>query len=321
MKSPLLVSTVVAFLAGIILLTALQATGIVRIDALSNENVADASTQRVDLTSAAAPASLDNDRLNSIEASVASVNERLRQNVVQQDLLQAKINELESLRLQVQSLEASLEQQAQAVASGGEATGTAHATDTTTALLQETGANNRSQQRWGRGQFDSNEVYNNLLGSGIDPSIAEDIKLRSDQFTLQRLALIDQATREGWRESEEFDERINALRELRPDIRAELGDEDYDQYRFVSGLDNRVRIGSIIDGSNASLAGLQAGDLVVRYAGDRVFSMRELQSATQGGALGEVVSLEVQRAGQLVTLDLQRGPLGVTLQSDRVEPD
>jgi len=176
----------------------------------------------------------------------------------------------------------------------------------------------------GRGRFgrpDSEEQYQALISAGIDPSVAQQIKQRDDQWTLQRLELIDQATREGWRGSDEFDDRLDELREERPDVRSELGDSDYDQYLFESGESNRVQVSSIIDGSAAQISGMQTGDRVLSYANQLVFNTRELQNATREGTRGESVAVTVERNGQQLSLELPRGPLGVTLTGLRVDPD
>jgi len=167
---------------------------------------------------------------------------------------------------------------------------------------------------------DSTEQYNSLIAAGINPSVAADIKQRSDQWELARLDLIDTAVREGWRRSDQFEERIDELRDERVNLRSELGDDQYDRYLFESGGFNRVRIDSIIDGSAANLAGMQTGDFILSYAGQRVFQLQQLQRATRDGIRGENIQIQLRRAGQFLTVDLPRGPLGVTLAGAREEP-
>jgi len=175
----------------------------------------------------------------------------------------------------------------------------------------------------GRFRFDrqsGTEQYETLVAAGIDPSIAADIRDRNDQWSLERLELIDQASREGWRESDEFGERMSALRDSRPDVREELGDGDYDLFLYESGQNNRVSISSIISGSAADLSGMQSGDLILSYANERIYSSRELQRATRGGTKGESVPVVLGRGGQQFNTDIPRGPLGVTLSGERVQP-
>jgi membrane-associated protease RseP (regulator of RpoE activity) len=166
----------------------------------------------------------------------------------------------------------------------------------------------------------SEQQYEALVGSGVDQQVAAEIKQRTDQWELSRLDLIDKATREGWRRSDEFGDAMRDLRDQRVDIRAELGDDAYDRYLFSSGDNNRVRIDSIIDGSAAQLAGMESGDLVLSYANTRIFTGQELQRATREGARGEYVSVYVQRSSQYLELSIPRGPLGVQLVGARQEP-
>jgi len=160
-----------------------------------------------------------------------------------------------------------------------------------------------------------------LIAAGLDPQSADDILARRDAFQLARLELLDQAAREGWSDSEQLDERLASLEETRPDLRDELGDDAYDRYLFEEGGNNRVGVASVIPGSAAAMAGIVPGDIVLSYAGQRLFRLRELQGATREGARGEYVQMSVVRNGELIAVDLPRGPLGVTLDGQRRAPD
>ena len=164
------------------------------------------------------------------------------------------------------------------------------------------------------------EQYQNLLAAGIDQQSAEDIQQRSDSNQLARLELYDQATREGWLDSDDFSKRLSELESGRVDIRLELGDANYDRYLFAAGRNNRVAIASVIGGSAAQLAGIISGDRVLSYANQRVFTMRELQGATREGSRGEYVQITLQRDLDTVVTELPRGPLGVTLAGSRFDP-
>ena len=159
-----------------------------------------------------------------------------------------------------------------------------------------------------------------LVAAGLDPVAAADLQRRQDEYQLARLELVDQAAREGWEDSELFDERLDALDETSPDLREELGEDGYDRYLYESGARNRVRVASIIPGSAASAAGLEPGDVVLGYADGRVFRPGDLQDATRTGTRGEPVTLVAERDGRSVTVQVPRGPLGVTLGRLRREP-
>jgi|GEM_PF-5455958 len=172
------------------------------------------------------------------------------------------------------------------------------------------------EPRRGRGA-----IVENLLAAGLDPQTADELQRRQDAWQLERLDLIDLAAREGWADSERYDQELESLSSQRPNLREELGDDGWDRYLFEAGRRNRVSIASIIPGSAAETAGLQVGDQVLAYADTRVFVPNDLQQATQSGARGEAVALTVRRAGGFnQTLNVVRGPLGVTLARERSEP-
>lgn len=164
------------------------------------------------------------------------------------------------------------------------------------------------------------QTIESLVAAGIDEQTARELQARRDQYQLARLELLDQAAREGWSDSDQLGDRLEALDADRIDMRLELGDEAYDRYLFESGFPNRIGIESVISGSAADLAGLQVGDFIYSYANNRVFRVTELQAATREGARGEYVQLVFDRGGQLQSADVPRGPLGVTLTTASVVP-
>jgi len=159
-----------------------------------------------------------------------------------------------------------------------------------------------------------------LIAAGVDSQRAQEIQARQDQYQLARLDLIDQAERENWRDTDEFNQRMALLDEQQPDLRNELGDENYDRFLFESGRNNRVMVSAVIPGSVAETVGLLAGDMVISYANQRVFTRRELQAATREGLRGEMVGLTIQRQGQSLFFDVPRGPLGVSMSAEKQNP-
>jgi len=168
----------------------------------------------------------------------------------------------------------------------------------------------------------SNELnQNTLLAAGVAPSLAERIMNQRSQLEMQRLELRDQASREGWNNSERFYEELRTLNGDIGILRDEIGDEAYDRFLYLTGAPNRVVISSVIQDSPAQLAGVEAGDIVIGYADSRVFSWSELRDATREGNRGEDVLIQLQRNGEIVELALSRGPLGVRLDSEQIDPD
>ncbi len=159
-----------------------------------------------------------------------------------------------------------------------------------------------------------------LVSAGVDAGLADDIVWREGQVELERLALRDLATREGWLGTKRYRDELNQIGgEGRP-IREEIGDASYDRFLYATGEDNRVQVSSVIPGSAAEAAGFQDGDLVESYAGERVFRFSELREATTQGESGELVAVRLRRGGRVIDAWVPRGPLGVRLDMARAEP-
>lgn len=159
-----------------------------------------------------------------------------------------------------------------------------------------------------------------LRDAGLSSTQVAQIKERYEQLEMDRLYLRDRATREGWMGTVRYSNEVAKLEENRQGVRNDLGDEGYDAYLFASGQSNRVLIREMLQGSPAKQAGLQAGDVVLRYGDKRIFTTRELQNATAGGRNGEMVPMEIQRDGKSMDFYVPRGPLGVYLDNDSVQP-
>jgi len=101
---------------------------------------------------------------------------------------------------------------------------------------------------------------------------------------------------------------------------SQLQQQAFGQYLYNSGRPNRVAVQSIINGSAAFTAGVQVGDIIERYAGEFIFTSRDLRQATREGVRNESVVLQVVRNQQSLALSVVRGPLGVTMSAIRVAP-
>ncbi len=159
-----------------------------------------------------------------------------------------------------------------------------------------------------------------LLSSGVDSFTANQLLRNWNRYQLDQLELRDRAAREGWLDSEEFRLESEALREGQTQLRDEIGDQQYDQYLYLTGRDNRVLIDSVIVGSAAENSGLQSGDLILSYAGKRLFTSRQLRNSTREGVRGESVSLQVKRNDEVMEFSVPRGPLGIMMDSVSIEP-
>lgn len=159
-----------------------------------------------------------------------------------------------------------------------------------------------------------------LITAGVDPVSAADIRQRQDELTLAEMYLRDQAIREGWLDTPRFQEALAGLEQQRVSLRDEIGDGAYDRYLAARGEPNRVRVDEVMSASPAAAAGLQRGDIVLRYGDARIFRPGDLVAETRAGSAGEPVRVEVLRAGQRIEIEVPRGPLGLRIAAAQGEP-
>ncbi|NND81706.1 MAG: PDZ domain-containing protein [Gammaproteobacteria bacterium] len=95
-------------------------------------------------------------------------------------------------------------------------------------------------------------------------------------------------------------------------LRAKLGDEKYERYLESKGHPTSVEIGRIMAGSPGELAGLQPGDVIRNYDGQRVFNGSDLNDLTAQGTLGQNVIVEIEREGETEHISIPRGPIGIS---------
>lgn len=165
-------------------------------------------------------------------------------------------------------------------------------------------------------------LYNldNLIRGGIDSALAEDIVRRKNSIELQRLALQDRATRDGYLNTPRYYDELAEINKQDVSLREELGDDRYDEYLYNSKQNNRIRISSVMLGSAAEQAGIEKGDIVLSYDNHRMFSWQELKDATSEGELGEYVAINIYRSGEIYSFSVPRGPLGIQLGATRLAP-
>ena len=160
-----------------------------------------------------------------------------------------------------------------------------------------------------------------LVSAGVPEPTADDIVWRQSALDLERLELQDQAIREGWHRTERYYQELRELNQDAVNFRAEIGDEAYDRYLYQTGEDNRVRVASVIPGSEAELAGLAPGDIIESYGDGRIFNFTDLRNSTATGERGELVPVVIQRGDMYIEAMVPRGPLGVRIEADALPPD
>jgi len=101
-------------------------------------------------------------------------------------------------------------------------------------------------------------------------------------------------------------------------LRARLGDEAFERYLEAQGQPTSIGITQVYSGSPGGEAGIQPGDRLVSYGGERVFSVSELRRQTMQGAPGENVIIQVERDGMMMQLSVPRGPIGITGSGARI---
>jgi hypothetical protein len=161
-----------------------------------------------------------------------------------------------------------------------------------------------------------------LIAAGFRREDVARFRARLDEIELKRLYLRDQATREGWLETPRFAEESESLTGEFLGLRREFDEPLYDWALYSTGHPNRVAIRDVISGGAGESAGLQRGDVIVRYDDRLVLSAEELRDATTQGRVGELVALEVQRDGETAPrrIFVPRGPIGINLAPTALQP-
>lgn len=173
----------------------------------------------------------------------------------------------------------------------------------------------------GAGDDGKSPMERALTAAGLNDDAAAEMKRRHDAQTMSEMYLRDQASREDWLDTPRFTEEMAALEAQRTSVRDELGDDDvYDRYLFALGESNRVRVDDVMLQSPAAQAGLQTGDMIVRYGQTRIFAPGELVQQTRDGTAGETVRLEILRNGERFEVEVPRGPLGLRIAAIQDAP-
>ena len=164
-------------------------------------------------------------------------------------------------------------------------------------------------------------IVDGLVLAGMDVFTATEIARNQSQVELARMELRDQAIRDGYIGGEQYREEMRELRSSEVQLADEVGEETYDRYLFHTGQPNRIAVQSVLMGSAAEGIGIQGGDVVLSYEGERVYNTRDLRSAIAEGNRDEIVDVSVLRDGSTITLSIPRGPLGVRLEPVSVDPE
>lgn len=148
---------------------------------------------------------------------------------------------------------------------------------------------------------------NRLIEAGFAPDQAQWIIERESQMRMDMVNAQYEARRTG--------EPVNpatGYRETLAGLRADLGDDGYTRYLEATGQQTSISVFEVLESSPGQAAGLQPGDEIVGYDGERVFSQLDLQALTVAGEPGETVAVDILRDGQPMQIYMPRGPVGIT---------
>lgn len=230
--------------------------------------------------------------IGQLIVNIDSLEKRLQQEITARKSLEQK---LDNLSQQIASLENNESLQSEAVAERAEE-------------VADTGD---SGSQWFNEQA--------LVDSGMGDIQAGQLKSFFEQQELDRMYLRDQSIREGW-DRQKYLEEIQKLSDNADTFLSQLDDTSYDAFLYASGQPNRVRVTNVLDSSQAGTAGIQAGDHIISYDNERIYSGFDLRSATTGGDISQTVPVKIERDGKIIELYLNRGPIGIRMNSVSIAP-
>ena len=150
----------------------------------------------------------------------------------------------------------------------------------------------------------------------IDPSAIETIKEQFNKAELDKLTLRNNALRDKKNRSKLYKQ----LKDIEVNLRANLGEQDYDRMLYAAGRNNRVEVTDTLAGSAAAQTGIQKGDLILSYGGESIYDPSSLYINTSKGEMGEMIAIELQRDGEVITAYVPRGPLGTRFKPVKSAP-
>lgn len=146
-----------------------------------------------------------------------------------------------------------------------------------------------------------------LVSGGFSEDEARRLLKRESEAQYKAMEAAYLAQRDG-----EAVDMFNSAMNAQSILRAEIGDSEYERFLTAQDEPTTVRIMNVLAGSPGSSAGLQAGDNIVSYNGERTFSMLDVRGLTMQGNPGEDVIIEIDRDGVRMQLNIPRGPIGVS---------
>jgi len=151
-----------------------------------------------------------------------------------------------------------------------------------------------------------------LIAAGLAPDRADWILRRESELRYEAMRARFEARNSG-APQDYFDAALNPESMLR----AEIGDTDYEMYLEANNRPTAISISSVMASSPGESAGLQPGDQIINYNGQRIFSTWELAQHTMAGGGEGTVVIDLLRDGAPMQIVLPRGPIGVQVGRSR----
>lgn len=148
---------------------------------------------------------------------------------------------------------------------------------------------------------------NTLVNGGFSEDEARRVMQQESEARYQAMQAAHDAQRRG-----EATDPFYAGSASQSLLRSELGDSEYERYLAAQGQPTAIQVTQVLSSSPGSQAGLQPGDQIVSYNGERVFGVSDLRALTLQGTAGEDVIIEIEREGFRMQLNLPRGPVGIS---------
>ena len=73
-----------------------------------------------------------------------------------------------------------------------------------------------------------------------------------------------------------------------------------------------MSVGSVLESSPGQRAGLQPGDQITAYGGERVFGYDDLSRRTMAATPGQPVVVDIVRDGVPMQVVIEGGPIGIS---------
>lgn len=158
-----------------------------------------------------------------------------------------------------------------------------------------------------RGTSSTESREQRLVAAGFSPDRAAWIAKRESELEMERMQMVFEARQSG-EGLDRSDVRLDPDRALR----TEIGDAEYEQYLQANGRSTSVAVGAVLESSPGQRAGLQPGDEIVTYDGQRVFSYGDLSEQTMNTQAGQSVVIDIVRDGVPMQVVVDSGPIGIS---------